>query len=134
VAACAPCVLTRTAEGLVPLKPFTVHDACYLLLNYDYCSGRLQWVEPAVHACISEASARQHLHLIKGRQEGGVLPACLACIRLYNTDHILNIYFCVVKQIHVPSAGHHVASHAWNAAKPSINPNNMWLTVSVAVF
>jgi hypothetical protein len=36
------------------------------------------------------ASARQHLHHVKGRQEGGCLPASLACIRLYSTDHILN--------------------------------------------
>jgi hypothetical protein len=56
VAACAPCALTRTAEGLVPPKLLTAHDACYLLLNYDYCLGCLQWVEPAVHACISEAA------------------------------------------------------------------------------
>jgi hypothetical protein len=56
VAACAPCVLTWTAEGLVPPKLLTAHDACYLLLNYDYCLGCLQWVEPAVHACISEAA------------------------------------------------------------------------------
>jgi hypothetical protein len=49
-------VLTRTAEGLVPPKLLTAHDACYLLLNYDYCLGCLQWVEPAVHARISEAA------------------------------------------------------------------------------
>jgi hypothetical protein len=45
-----------TPEGLVPPKLLTAHDACYLLLNYDYCLGCLQWVEPAVHACISEAA------------------------------------------------------------------------------
>jgi hypothetical protein len=30
--------------------------APYDELNYDYCLGCLQWVEPAVHACISEAA------------------------------------------------------------------------------
>jgi hypothetical protein len=40
----------------VPPKLLTAHDACYLLLNNDCCLGCLQWVEPAVHACISEAA------------------------------------------------------------------------------
>jgi hypothetical protein len=78
----------RVAEGLVPPKLLTAHDACYLLLNSvsDYCLGCLQRVEPAVHACISEAAFAS-----RKREAGrGVIPAFLACIRLYSTDHILN--------------------------------------------
>jgi hypothetical protein len=41
---------------LEPPKLLTAHDACYILLNYDYCLGCLQRVEPAVHACIGEAT------------------------------------------------------------------------------
>jgi hypothetical protein len=41
-----------------------------------------------VHACISEAAFASRK---REAGKGGVLPDFLACIRLYSTDHILNI-------------------------------------------
>jgi hypothetical protein len=71
--AAGSCWLTCRDQQLKPWK----------LVERQQCNSLRQ-------AHISEAAFAE-----KGRQEGGVLPAFLACIRFYSTDRILNITIMV---------------------------------------